>query len=67
MPQASNAILGGEIQQGAFNAIPRLFERYLGAMWEASRELEAEKASGRHLEVRSQKLQPLSANMHKFY
>jgi hypothetical protein len=37
------------------------FEMYLGTLWEAFGELEAEEASGRHLEVRSQKIDaPLS-------
>ena len=36
------------------------FGTHLGVIWEAFGGLEAEEASGRHLEVRSQKLQPLS-------
>ena len=36
---------------------------FLKVIWEALGELEAEEASDRHLEVRSQKLQPLSAKM----
>ena len=35
----------------------------LRGIWEALGELEAEEASDRHLEVRSHKLQPLSAKM----
>ena len=42
------------------------FEKYLGAIWEASGELEAEEASGTHLDARSQKLQPLSAQAQIF-
>ena len=36
---------------------------FLKVIWEALGELEAEEASDRHLEVRSQKLQRLSAKM----
>ena len=36
---------------------------FLRGIWEALGELEAEEASDRHLEVRSQKLQRLSAKM----
>ena len=36
---------------------------FLRGIWEAWGELEAEEASDRHLEVRSQKLQRLSAKM----
>ena len=43
----------------------RLFKKYLGTIWEAFGEFEAEEASEKHLEVRSQKLQPLSAKMQK--
>ena len=43
------------------------FERYLGAIREAFGDLEAEEASGRHLEVRSQKSDVLSSKMQKLY
>ena len=41
--------------------------RDLGVIWEAFGGLEAEEASGRHLEVRSHKLQYLSARMQKLH
>ena len=43
-----------------------ILESHLGAIWELFGEAEAEEASGRHLEVRSQKVIHLSAKMHKF-
>ena len=39
----------------------------LGVIWESFGGLEAEEASGRHLEVRSQKSMPLSAKMQKSF
>ena len=52
---------------GHLGAIWESFGNHLGAIWEAFGRLEPEQASGRHLEVRSQKLQPLSAKMQKFH
>ena len=69
---------GGGIIGETSGSIWELSERHLGEIWEAFgrhlgviREafggLEAEEASGRHLEVRSQKLQYLSAKMQKLH
>ena len=43
------------------------FARYLGMIWEAFGGLKPEEASGRHLEVRSQKLQYITTKLQKFH
>ncbi len=61
---------GGDIwgAPGSFlGGIWESFGSHLGVIWETFGGLEAEEASGRHLEVRSHKLQYLSAKMQKFY
>ena len=45
----------------------KFFETDLGAIWEVFVEVEAEEASWRHLEVRSQTLQPLFLKMQRLY
>ena len=45
----------------------KFFGTHLETIWDVLGQLEAEEASGRHLEVRSQKLQSLSAKMQKWY
>ncbi len=56
---------------GSLGSIWDGFGNHLGiiwtAIWESFGGLEAEEASGRQLEVRSQKLMPLSARMPKLY